>query len=592
MYDLIIKAGKIYDGSGGESITADIAVKEGKIVEIGRINSLTKEKFSADGAIVTPGFVDIHTHYDGQATWDETFSPSVYHGVTTVVMGNCGVGFAPVRKGSEERLINLMEGVEDIPGSALSEGIRWNWETFPEYMNYLDSLPHTIDFLTLVPHDVLRIFVMGERGEALEDAQENDIQQMKTLLIEAIAAGAIGFSTGRTDNHRTAEGKATPASEATKRELTEIAQAFQYFNYGVVQLVSDFDLLVSPQHFDAEFELVEALAESAKRRLSMTWLEREPGREQWKQIQKRTEQANSKGLEIYLQTATRGIGIITGLETNLHPFSGFPTFKSFSNLPLAEIARRMRENEIKQKILSEKPERLAGDGSSIPPIVDIILTQIEMLSVRMFPLTDEVNYEPVVTDSFYFKAKTKGIKAIEAIYDYLSEGDGTNLIYFPIFNYATNSLDTVWEMLNHPHALVGLSDGGAHVATICDASYSTTLLSYWTRDRKQSEKISLERAVEMLTSRNARYLGLKDRGEIKVGMKADINVIEFEKLRALQPELKRDLPAGGKRFVQQAEGYVATFVNGKAITDFGKITDNRPGRLVRVKSETTSTNSK
>ncbi len=583
MFDLVIKGGTIFDGTGAEGFSADIGIADGKITEIGIINETSSEILKADGAIITPGFIDIHTHYDGQATWDQTFSPSIYHGVTTVVMGNCGVGFAPVRKGSESRLINLMEGVEDIPGSALSEGIKWNWQTFPEYMNFLEQMPHAIDFLTLVPHDAVRIFAMGERGEAMANATDEDIALMAKILRESLEAGAVGFSTGRTDNHRTMEGKPTPSSESNELELARLAQEFQKFNHGVIQVVSDFDLLSGESNFAAEFDLIEILARNSGKPVSLTWLERDPGKEQWKAIQRRTEIANERGLQIYLQTAARGIGIITGLDTNLHPFSGFPTFKKFSQLPSKELAAKLREPEIKNAILTEKKDNLAGDGSSIPPIVDIILAQIEMISARMFPLLDDVDYEPELADSFYVRAKLKGIRPIEAIYDYLSDGDGSNLIYFPIFNYATNSLDTVWEMLNHPAALLGLSDGGAHVATICDASFPTTMMSFWTKDRKKELKMSIVRAVEMLTSRNAKYLGLKDRGEIKVGMKADLNVIDYNNLKVLKPELKRDLPAGGKRFVQKSQGYLATIVNGKFAVKDGEISDQRSGKLVRVR---------
>ncbi len=582
MLDLKITGGTLIDGTGGEAFTADIGVRDGRIAEIGSITEAAQQTLDADGAIVTPGFVDIHTHFDGQVTWDETFSPSIYHGVTTVVMGNCGVGFAPVHRGEEARLINLMEGVEDIPGSALAEGIRWQWSSFPEYLDALEAAPHSLDFLAQVPHDPLRMFVMGTRAEANEKATEDDIAAMRRLVREALDAGAIGLSIGRTDNHRTAEGKWTPSSEADARELSGLAEAFDGLGYRVLQAVSDFDLLRAPERFDAEFDLLEGLARRAGRPLSMTWLQREPGAEQWKRIRARAEQANAQGLTMRLQTAARGIGVINGLDASFHPFMGFPTYKSLASMPLAERAAQLRQPEVKARVLSEKSERLAGDGTAIPPLVDILLAQIDLLAARMFPLTAEVNYEPTLAQSFLAQAKMRGVTALEALYDYLTASDGGNLLYFPIFNYGPGSLDVVEEMLHHPLALVALSDAGAHVGTVCDASFPTTLLSYWTRDRQRGTRLSLPQAVEMLSARNADYLGLTDRGRLKVGKKADINVINYEQLRATMPELKRDLPAGGKRFVQRADGFVATIVSGTIAALEGNITDARPGKLVRA----------
>lgn len=583
MLDLKILGGTIIDGTGGQPFTADIGVRDGKIISVGTITEAADQTVDATGALVTPGFVDIHTHFDGQVTWDESFTPSIYHGVTTCVMGNCGVGFAPVRKGEEQRLISLMEGVEDIPGSALSEGIRWGWQGFPEYLDALERQPHSIDFLAQVPHDPIRMFVMGQRAEANQTATEDDIIAMRALVREAMEAGAAGFSIGRTDNHRTAEGKWTPSSEATVQELTGLAEALKGLNHGVIQAVSDFDLLRAPERFDAEFDLIDAMAEVSGKPLSMTWLQREPGAQQWRQIQTRVEAANQRGLTMKLQTAARGIGVINGLDASFHPFIGFPSYKTLHHLPLAERAARMRDPEIRARILSEKSERLAGDGSSVPPLVDILLAQIDLLSARLFPLGEDLNYEPELKDSFLAQAKMRGIRPIEALYDYLAAGDGTNLIYFPIFNYGTNSLDVVAEMMRHPDCLSGLSDAGAHVGTVCDASFPTSLLSYWTRDRQRGDKLSLPQVVEMMTSRNARYIGLHDRGLVQAGMKADLNVIDYQNLKLTKPELVRDLPAGGKRFVQKANGYVATIVSGVAVTGNGQITDARPGQLVRMK---------
>ncbi|MDP1654937.1 amidohydrolase family protein [Rhodoferax sp.] len=586
MLDLLIKGGTVVDGTGGEPYMADVGVHEGRIVEVGRITRPARDTVDATGLWVTPGFVDIHTHYDGQVTWDENFTPSIYHGVTTLMMGNCGVGFAPVRPGHEDDLVKLMEGVEDIPGAALHEGIRWGWESFPQYMDALAATPRSLDYLVQVPHDPLRMFVMGERAVAQQTATAQDIAAMRALLREALQAGAAGFSTGRSDNHRTSEGKETPASEASAAELTGIVGAFDGLGHGVVQVVSDFDLLKGPQRFDTEFDLVEQLARAAGRPLSMTWLQRDPGGQQYEAIRARVEAAVAAGLPLYLQTAARGIGVINGLDASFHPFMGFPAYKEVAHLPLAERAAALREPARKARILSEKSERLAGDGTAIPPLVDILLERIDLISGRMFPLDAQLNYEPSVMQSFLVQAKQRGVTPLEALYDFLAAGDGSNLVYFPIFNYNSGSLDVVRQMLAHPRALASLSDAGAHVGTVCDASFTTFMLTHWVRDRAH-DKLPLAQAVEMLTRRNARYLGLNDRGVIAPGLRADLNVIDPQRLSVGTPALVRDLPAGGKRFVQKAQGYVGTWVAGHCVAREGAITSQRPGQLVRMGQETT-----
>jgi N-acyl-D-aspartate/D-glutamate deacylase len=581
MLDWLIEGGSVVDGSGAAPFTADVGVQGGRIVEVGRITGAARERVDARGAWVTPGFVDIHTHYDGQASWDETFSPSIHHGVTTVVMGNCGVGFAPVRAGHEGDLIKLMEGVEDIPGAALAEGIRWGWHSFPQFMSALDAMPHSLDFLVQVPHDPVRMAVMGERAYTQATAGADDIAAMRALVREALEAGAAGFSSGRTDNHRTAEGRETPAAEASADELCGIAQAFAGLGRGVIQMVSDFDVLKGPERFDAEFDLVEQVARASGRPLSMTWLQRDPGGAQWQAIRERVDAAVAQGLPLYLQAAARGIGVIVGLEASFHPFMGFPAFKEIAHLPLAARAAAMREPARKARMLAEKSDRVAGDGSAIPPLVDILLARIELVSARMFPLGGTPDYEPSVRQSFLVRAKQRGTSALEALYDHFAEGDGTQLVYFPIFNYNDGSLEVVRSMLEHPRALAGLSDAGAHVGTVCDASFPTFMLTHWVRDRADG-RLPLERAVEMLSSRNARYLGLADRGVIAAGRRADLNVIDPQRLRLTVPQLVRDLPAGGKRFLQRAEGCVGTWVGGEAVQREGAVTTARPGRLVRA----------
>ncbi len=581
MLDWLIKGGTVVDGTGAAPYVADVGVRDGRIVEVCSIGTAARQTLQAQGLWITPGFIDIHTHYDGQATWDACFTPSIYHGVTTVVMGNCGVGFAPVRPGHEDDLVKLMEGVEDIPGAALHEGIRWNWESFPQYMDALAATPRSLDYLVQVPHDPLRMYVMGERALAHTAATPTDIDDMRALLREALKAGAAGLSTGRSDNHRTSEGKDTPAANASADELLGLAKAFEGLHHGVVQVVSDYNLLQGPGEFDAEFDLVEALARNSGRPLSLTWLQRDPGGEQFRLIQARVEAAVRAGLPLYVQTAARGIGVITGLDASFHPFMGFAGYKEVAHLPPAERAAALRQPERKARILAQKSEPLAGDGSAVPPLVDILLGQIERISGRMFPLTEQPDYAPSVMQSFFVRARQAGTSALEAIYDYLCVGDGGGLIYFPIFNYNDGSLATVREMLNHPRALSGLSDAGAHVGTVCDASFSTFMLSHWVA---QSGPLAmpLQQAVEMMTRRNAHYLGLRDRGVIAPGLRADLNAIDPAQLALPKPTLVRDLPAGGKRLLQGATGYVATWVAGEQVQTQGQVTAARPGRLVRM----------
>ena len=581
MLDWLLKNGCVVDGTGTQPYVADIGVRDGKIVEVGSITQPSKKTIDATGLWITPGFIDIHTHYDGQATWDDCFTPSIYHGVTTLVMGNCGVGFAPVRPGHEDDLIKLMEGVEDIPGAALHEGIRWNWETFPQYMDALAATPRSLDYLVQVPHDPLRMYVMGERALAHTAATPAEIDAMSVLLRQALEAGALGLSTGRSDNHRTSEGKDTPAANASAQELTSLAGVLKGMNHGVIQIVSDYNLLQGPGEFDAEFDLVETMAHASGKPVSLTWLQRDPGGEQYLKIQSRVDAAVAQGLPLYLQTGARGIGVLIGLEASFHPFMGFASYKAVAHLPMAERAAALREPERKARLLKEKSDRLAGDGSAIPPLVDLLLAKIELISGRMFALEDTLNYEPSVMQSFLVRAKQSGTSALEAIYDHLCAGSGEGLIYFPIFNYNEGSLDTVRRMLDHPRALSSLSDAGAHVGTVCDASFTTFMLTHWVRDRGR-DALPLERAVEMLTQRNARYLGLTDRGVIAPGMRADLNAIDPAQLSVGLPKLEHDLPAGGKRFVQRAKGYVATWVAGEQVQANGVISDARPGQLVRM----------
>ncbi|MEZ4265471.1 MAG: amidohydrolase family protein [Myxococcota bacterium] len=580
-YDIRIVGGTVVDGTGADRRRADVGIKDGRIVAVGDCPGTAARTIDAAGAIVTPGWVDIHTHYDGQVSWDDTLAPSCFHGVTTVVMGSCGVGFAPVRPTDRQRLVQLMEGVEDIPGTALSEGIRWEWESFPEYMDALEKVPHAIDFACMVPHDPLRVYAMGERAIAEEQATDEDVATMRALLREAVAAGAAGFSTGRTDNHRDSDGKHTPSAEAAERELTGLASALVGLDHGVLQAVSDFDMVESADRFDGEFDLLEKMAQAAPgHSLSLSLLQRIRAPQQWQQILKRVDAAVAGGLDVRVQVGARGIGVLLGLDATFHPFIGFPSYRAIAKLPLAERVARMREPEFKAQLLSEESGKVSGDGSSIPPLVDLLLAQIDMVATRTYRLGDPVDYEPPPEASLAAEARAKGEPVLSVIYDALLGDEGRTLLYFPIYNYLGGNLDVVHTMLNHPQALPGLSDGGAHVGTICDASFPTTMLTHWARDRAKG--LPLEKVVKMMTHDTARYIGMNDRGTLTPGAKADVNVIDLENLTLRRPHLVADLPAGGKRLLQNAEGYRVTLVNGEQIIDNDTLTSARPGRLVRL----------
>ena len=577
MHDLIVRGGTLIDGTGGPARTADVAIANGRIVAIGDRLGDARRVIDAAGALVTPGFVDIHSHYDGQASWDDALLPSSIHGATTVAMGSCGVGFAPCRPADRERLIALMEGVEDIPGSALAEGLTWGWESFAEYMAVLDRKPHAIDLACHVPHDAVRVFVMGDRALAGEPATEADIAAMGALVRDAIAAGAVGFSTGRTDNHRSNDGRTTPAADATARELDGIAGALRG-QRGVLQAVSDFDMVVSPERFDPEFDLLEHMARVSGLPLSISLLQRVGATDQWRRILERVERANAAGLTIRTQVATRGIGVILGLDATFHPFIGFPTYKALAHLPLADRVRELARPEVRAKILAETTDKVAGDGSAIPPLVDKLLAAFELVAMSLFRLADRPDYEPARADSLFGEAMRTGKSPLAATYDALLEDAGHQLLYFPIYNYATGTLAEVGEMLRHPHALLGLGDGGAHVGTICDVSFSTYFLSHWVRDRGV---FAIEHAIHKLTGEPAAWLGLGDRGVLREGLRADLNVIDLPALALHRPALVRDLPAGGKRFLQRATGYRQTIVAGEIVATDGELTAARPGRIAR-----------
>ncbi|HEX5787183.1 MAG TPA: amidohydrolase family protein [Woeseiaceae bacterium] len=577
--DLKITGGTVVDGSGGAPLTADVGIRDGIVVAVGACGA-ARRTLDASGAVVTPGFIDLHTHYDGQVSWDEELRPSVNFGVTTALFGNCGVGFAPVKPADHGRLVALMEGVEDIPGTALSEGITWDWESFPQYLDAIDARPHAIDFAVMAVHDPLRVYVMGERAIAEEAATPDDIRRMRGLLAEAIDAGAAGFSTGRSDVHRSADGAWTPASEATREELTGLAAVLRGRARGVLQAVNDFDLERAGDRFGEEFALLEAFARAAGRPCSLSLMQRDFAPDQWRRILAETERLNAAGVDFRVQVAPRAIGVFNGLQCTFHPLLAQPSYLAIREEPLDERVRIMRDPAFRARCLAETPLRLAGPGSSVPPIVDRIIGEIDTIAFKLFRLGDPPDYEQPRSQSLGAEALREGVPVMEKLYDVCLEFDGRQLIYFPIYNYTEFSYDNVHTMLTHPRALLGLSDGGAHVGTICDASFPAYLLAYWARDRARG-RLPLAQAVRMLSTDAADYLGLRDRGRIAPGLRADLNVVDFERLRLGAPRMVRDLPAGGQRLLQDAQGFVATLVGGETVLEHDRLTGARPGRLVR-----------
>jgi N-acyl-D-aspartate/D-glutamate deacylase len=562
-YDLVVRAGSVLDGNGGPARTADVAVDGDRVVEVGRVSGRGKREIDADGAVVAPGFVDIHTHYDGQATWESRLQPSSWHGVTTVLAGNCGVGFAPALPEHRDRLIELMEGVEDIPGIALHEGLQWNWLSFPEYLDVLDERHYDIDLATQVPHAALRVHAMGQRAAAHEEATGEEVALMAELAAEAVRAGALGFSTSRTLNHRSIDGELTPSYGLGAAELVAIATAIGTTGTGVLQLVSDFP---DP---DAEFDLIEQMVRASGRPLSFSLVQfpREP--ERHRELLARIDRAQAAGLRIKAQVAARAVGLILGLENTLNPFMTNPVWRrQLAELTPPEQAARMREPDLRARIVEahtgEKDRgRLGG-------------TLIQRFDL-MYELADPPDYEPRREDSVAARAERAGRQPVELAYDIVAAG---GLLYLPSLNYAHGNLDDVHGMLTHPHALPGLSDGGAHVGTICDGSFPTTLVQYWTRDR-DGARLELPYVIRRQSRDTARAVGLLDRGVLAPGYRADLNVIDIDGLRLRRPEVHADLPAGGRRMVQRAEGYLHTVVAGRETYRDGVETGELPGRLIR-----------
>ncbi len=551
------------DGTGQPARTADVAIDHGVITEVGRVTGPAEQVIDADGLLVTPGFVDVHCHYDGQASWGERMIPSSWHGVTTVVVGNCGVGFAPVRPADHDRLIELMEGVEDIPGTVLHEGLRWGWQSFPEFMDSLDGRPFDVDVAVQVPHGALRLHVMGERGARRETATADDIDAMARLAREAVAAGALGFTTSRTLNHRTSRGEYTPTLTAGADELVGIAQAIGETGRGVLQVVSDFT------DVDAEFSIFRRMAATSGRPLSFSLVQVRG--DSWRRQLELLAAANAEGVAMTGQVAPRAVGLVLGLECTLHPLLTNEVYREVAALPLAERVAALADPRFKERVLASDAAR--ADDSKLGG-------RLLQAYRHMYELGDPPDYEPDPATSIAARAEREGRSALDLAYDVLLRDGGRAFLYLPSLNYADGNLDAVGEMLAHPNTVVGLGDGGAHVGTICDASFPTTLLTLWARDRGRG-RLDLPFVVERQTRATARTVGLLDRGVLAPGYRADVNVIDFEHLTARRPEMRHDLPAGGKRLVQTADGYVATVVAGEITYERGDARDALPGRLVR-----------
>jgi N-acyl-D-aspartate/D-glutamate deacylase len=575
MADLIIRNGTVVDGTGAPNVAADVEITDGIITAVGEVSSSATREIDADGLTVTPGWVDIHTHFDGQVTWDPVVAPSSLHGVTTIGMGNCGVGFAPASPDRHDWLISLLEGVEDIPGAALSEGLTWDWSTFPEYLDALEAKPHTVDMGAHVPHSALRTFVMGDRGaDPLEDPTDDELERMTDQLSEAIAAGAMGFATSRTEVHRTSAGAPIPTLRAGSRELLALADAMRRTGSGVTQLISDLYQTTDDDFANAELDLLAEFVRVAGRPLSFTMQQAYHSPDRWRHQMGWVDQMVAQGFDVKAQVAPRPIGVLLGLQATANPFVLCSSWGELSFKPVDERVAALQASERKAAVLAEHAEITAG-------LDDGLLKQIMTYFDVMFLLEDPVNYEMNSERSIGAAAKRAGREPAEYVYDLLVAGDGSQLVYLPLFNFANGNFDDIHSMITSPNVIFGLSDAGAHCGTICDASMPTSALTVWSRDRVDGDRVPIERIVHMNTQRNAAHVGWYDRGVIAPGYVADVNVIDFDALGCAPPHLVADLPAGGRRLLQEAHGYRNTIKSGTVTFDNGEHTGELPGRLLR-----------
>ena len=566
-FDLVVRGGQVVDGNGGAPVLADVAIDAGRIVQVGRVRARGREEIDARDHVVTPGFVDIHTHYDGQATWENRLVPSSAHGVTTVVMGNCGVGFAPCHPDQHELLVQLMEGVEDIPHPVLVDGLPWTWETYPQYLDFLAERQFDMDVCSQLPHAALRVYVMGQRGVDREAATQADLHAMAELAREAMLAGALGITTSRTFFHRSSDGRSTPSFEAAEAELLALAGVLAETNRGVIQLTTDFEPI------EETFGLLRRLVERSGRPLSVSLLEGGygPMTLRWHDVLDWAAGAGTAEAPIRAQVLSRAIGVMLGHELTLNPFYTTPSYQELADLPFAEKIRALNQPEMRARILAE----------AIDPDPTIVLGRLAREFDHMFLLGDPPDYEQPFEQSIFARAQRAGVTPEELAYDLMLQHGGRNMLYVTLCNYEHGSLETSRAMMRHPAAVLGLGDGGAHCGTICDGSFPTFMLAYWVRDRTRGERLSLAESVRMLCRDTARAVGLLDRGVIAPGYKADVNVIDLDHLHLYAPEVVHDLPTGGRRLIQRADGYSATIVSGQITRRDGFATDCLPGRLVR-----------
>ena len=573
--DLVIRNGTIVDGTGAPGYLGDVAIDGGVITAVGEIDDRGTREIDADGLLVTPGFVDIHTHFDGQVTWDPIVAPSSLHGVTTIAMGNCGVGFAPAHADTHDWLIGLLEGVEDIPGAALAEGLTWDWQTFPDYLDSLDAKPHTVDIGTHLPHAAMRTYVMGERGaDHTEAPTDDELARMAALTREALDAGAIGFATSRTDVHRTKDGTNIGTLTASERELLTIADAMRAAGTGVTQLISDCYQTPDDDFANREMDLIDAFARTSGRPLSFTVQQAFHSPDRWRHLFTRVARMRETGLDVKPQVASRPIGILIGLEATASPFLFTQSVAELAELPLAERVVALRDPERKRRVLEEHAAMVAN-------LPEGLFRSIVAGWDVMFTLTDPVDYELDSSRSIGAQARAAGNDPASVVYDALLERDGRQLLYMPLFNFAHGNFDDLYEMITTPFSLFGLSDAGAHCGAICDASMPTSSIALWSRDRTGGATIPVEAIVHQQTQRTAAHVGWLDRGVLAPGYVGDANVIDLNALECRIPHLVHDLPAGGRRLMQEARGYRATVKAGTVTFEDGVHTGELPGRLLR-----------
>jgi N-acyl-D-aspartate/D-glutamate deacylase len=571
MHDIVIRGGTIVDGTGAAPFAGDLAIQGDRIVQVGGKAGPARREVKAEGRIVTPGWVDLHTHYDGQATWDPVLAPSSWHGVTTLLFGNCGVGFAPVRARDRQALVDLMEGVEEIPGIVFAEGLRWDWESFPEYLDALARLPRTLDVGTQLAHHPLRVYAMGERALRREPATPEDMEAMARLAEEALRAGAFGITTSRTDQHKSSGGELVPGRYAEIEELMALARAMRRAGHGVLGLLTDFEDEALEFRWMRDFS-----REAGDRPVYFLMFDHPGDPARWRRLVAGVRAARAEGVPLTGQVSGRAPGLLLGLTTALNPFALREGFAGLSRLPPAEQLARLREPAVRARILAEEASpRLL---TLLPPLSRHIATRWE----GMYVLGDPPDYEPAPERSIAAMAAHEGRSPQEVCYDHLVGGDGGRVLYFPLGNYVTGDLSVVRDLLTEPDTVFGLSDGGAHCGSICDAAIPTFMLTHWARDRRRGPRLPLEFVVERMTSETADFFGMADRGRLRPGLKADVNVIDLERLRSHAPEMVADLPAGGRRLLQRADGYEMTMVSGVPVFERGEETGARPGVLLRA----------